>query len=179
MASLVRGEDRIVVLATDLDGSDLPLRIAFPVMMTNAVNWFLARTGELQPSLRTGELAEVTCQRPANEPWAWIDSSGHAAPATVADNIALVGPIGRVGLAQLGPRREATESDDSVIAGSQQLAVNLCDAAESDLKPRLEIVADDTSRTRSGQRSLWFYLAFLGLGLVVGEWFLYQRRIVG
>lgn len=185
MASIVRGDDRIAVLSADLDHSDLPLRIAFPVMMTNAVNWFLARTGELQPSLRTGELAQVACQRPPTEPWAWVDASGYIAPATVADRTAMVGPIQRAGLALLGPRsavdvvNAADRPADRASAKLQPLAVNLCNASESDLRPRVELPDDQPVLSGSGHHSLWFYLACLGLGLVVGEWFLYQRRIVG
>lgn len=190
MASMIRQEDRIVVLATDLESGDLPLRIAFPVMMTNAVNWFLGRTGELQPSISTGELVQVECRAQQSEPerkqpWAWADSNGHIAPATVTDNFAMVGPIERTGLARLGPRSAVEKANapqqdgDPPEAELQELAVNLCDASESNLIPRFEPVAEQAASTGSGYRSLWFYLTCLGLGLVVGEWFLYQRRIVG
>lgn len=184
MASLVRGDDRLVVLAADLESSDLPLRIAFPVLMTNAVNWFLGRTGEMQPSLRTGELAEIPIGMTADEDWAWSDASGHVAPASVSGEQAVVGPVDRVGLLRLGPRpaverasRPAmeTEGTDETIP----LAVNLCDRIESDLRPRDEIDTEPVSVAGVGRRSIWFYLACLGLGLVVVEWFLYQRRVVG
>lgn len=46
MASFIDGENRQLVLSADLDNGDLPLRIAFPVLMTNSVNWFLDRDGE-------------------------------------------------------------------------------------------------------------------------------------
>ncbi len=197
MASLVRGDDRIVVLAADLDSGDLPLRIAFPVLMTNAVNWFLGQTDAWQPSLRTGELAKVS-RGPvppgelATEPWAWRDASGHVSAASVTDEMAVVGPMDRVGLAQLGPRQQidaAVEGDDppssaadaSTSSPSRRitLAVNLCNRDESDLRPRVEVVSQGSTLAGSGRRSPWFYLAALGLGLVAGEWFLYQRRIVG
>ncbi len=196
MASLINEEDRIVVLAADLDNSDLPLRIAFPVMMTNAVNWFLRQTGELQPAIHTGELAEVLATDATEESWAWQDPAGKRLVTTLRDERALVGPIDQVGLAVLAPKRvlekldaqkETTDkADDSQtvqpdkqIEGVQQLAVNLCDPSESDLRPRSERAADDKLASGSGMRSIWFYMAFIGLGLVVGEWFLYHRRIVG
>ena len=176
MASLVRGDNRLVVLSADLERSDLPLRIAFPVLMTNAVNWFLGRTGEMQPSLRTGELAEIPVPPTATEDWAWADASGHVAPASVSGERAVVGPVDRVGLVRLGPRQAIeSESGDETMA----LAVNLCDRGESDLRPRGESDPQPLSLAGVGRRSIWFYLACLGLGLVVVEWFLYQRRVVG
>ena len=190
MASMVRDEDRIVVLAADLDNSDLPLRIAFPVMMTNAVNWFLRQTGEMRPAIRTGELAEVETQKQGDGTWAWTDPGGKLSITTLRDAVALVGPIDQVGLVRLGPKRalepkpegkgdSGSSETDSADASIQQLAVNLCDAAESDLNQRIERDEDDKTLASSGMRSMWFYMAFIGLGLIVGEWFLYQRRIVG
>lgn len=190
MASRVDGDDRLVALSVNLEEGDLPLRIAFPVMMTNAVNWFLGRTGELQPALQTGQLAEVPLGTSPAEPWAWRDSAGETGSATIAGEAALVGPIDRVGSARLGPRRliagepPASPVEDEKAANRPReqlrtLAVNLCDRAESDLNPRLQPLGDDRQIASTGQHSLWFYLACLALGLVVGEWFLYQRRIVG
>lgn len=49
-----RGGD-LLVLTAELDQGDLPLRIAFPVMMKNAVEWFLGNKGELQPALAAGQ----------------------------------------------------------------------------------------------------------------------------
>ncbi len=176
MGSLVRGDDRLVVLAADLEGSDLPLRIAFPVLMTNAVNWFLGRTGEMQPSLRTGESAEIPIGVTAEKDWAWADASGHVAPASVSGERAVVGPVDRVGLLRLGPRPVVQAERTGEV---MRLAVNLCDRVESDLRPRGEIDPEPVSIAGVGRRSIWFYLACLGLGLVVVEWFLYQRRVVG
>jgi hypothetical protein len=38
--TIERDSGNVLVLAADLDQSDLPLRTAFAIMMTNAVNWF-------------------------------------------------------------------------------------------------------------------------------------------
>lgn len=39
-----RAEGRVIVIAADVAAGDLPLRTAFPIFMTNAINW-LSRTG--------------------------------------------------------------------------------------------------------------------------------------
>lgn len=196
MASRVRGDDRLVVLAADLESSDLPLRIAFPVLMTNAVNWFLGQTGELQPALQTGQLAEIPIGRPASQPWQWTDATGTVAAASVTEERAVIGPIDHIGLITLRPvppphappasPSAAPDTGSSADTGSPapsgeaiRLAANLCDRQESDLKPRLEPPSQSLSLSGSGRRSLWFYLACTALGLITAEWFLYQRRVVG
>lgn len=200
MASLVRGDDRLVVLAADLDSSDLPLRIAFPVLMTNAVNWFLGQTGELQPSLRTGTLAEVAIDGASASAlglndastagsWSWRDAAGHVAPASINGDRAVIGPVDRVGLVRIRPLsvlRPPQPGDSETlrsgsVAGAEPftVAVNLCDRGESDLRPRIDAAKTDVDIGGSGRRSLWFYLACTALGLITAEWFLYQRRVVG
>lgn len=172
MASRVAGDDRLVVLTAKLDDGDLPLRIAFPVLMTNAVNWFLSRSGEIEPSLRTGELAKVALPSSGGDvdaTWTWVGPDDSVHVTTTEDENALVGPVDRVGMATLEQSGQTVKT----------IAVNLCDASESDLRSRGELQPVEASMVRSGRRSIWFYLTCLAFGLTVGEWFLYQRRIVG
>lgn len=200
MASLVRAQGRMVVLSVELDSGDLPLRIAFPVMMTNAVNWFLGRDGELQPALSTGKLFEVACSASEGSDWVWVDMVGNLHPANTSEMTATVGPIDDVGVIDVGPRRviekhraaanedEEKDTDETAggveaaktpIANLYRFAVNLSDASESQLNPRIENVREQTVRFGAGARSMWFYLTLIAFGLIVAEWFLYQRRIVG
>lgn len=54
-----RPQGDVLVLNLDLDQGDLPLRIAFPVLMKNAIEWFQGVRAELQPSIATGSAATV------------------------------------------------------------------------------------------------------------------------
>lgn len=188
MASLVNDQNRIVVLASDLHTSDLPLRIAFPVLMTNAVNWFLSRSGEIEPSLTTGRLAKTKLSAPRPVPHVWNDAKGNSGVVTIEEDVATIGPVDHVGLATIAIRTEkiasenSNDEDDAAIQEPEPvatLAVNLANADESDLRPRVELEDASGELSGSGRRSIWFYLTIMALGLVVGEWFLYQRRIVG
>lgn len=58
-----RASGDVLILNVDLDLGDLPLRIAFPVLMKNAVEWFQGNQGELQPALATGQVATVQLPR--------------------------------------------------------------------------------------------------------------------
>ena len=59
LSHIRRPEGDIVVLNLDLDQGDLPLRIAFPVFMKNAIEWFQGVRAELEPSIATGNSATV------------------------------------------------------------------------------------------------------------------------
>lgn len=211
MAAVAHSDGRTVVLATDVDDGDLPLRIAFPVMMTNAMNWLLNRTGDLQPTIRTGMVSEIAYggeesrvldlaagqtadpiqASAADVPsLAWRDASGMLRPASLSNGRASVGPVDHVGVIQLGPRQflqhensaSATGTDAAEARNDQRLqpiAVNLADAVESDLRPKIGAERSDRGEiAKAGNQSIWFYLCIFALGFVLSEWALYQRRVV-
>lgn len=194
MTTAVRPEGRMVVLSANLDDGDLPLRIAFPVMMTNAVNWFLGQTGELREAIPTGAVATIatatTAERPATTAehlaHRLMSPDGELSTVGMEASGATVGPLLRRGIYRLGPEQALiTPSEPGAVAkfaegdpAVTEIAVNLTDREESDLRPRIDSVAATSAATGGGARSLWFYLTLAALGLIVGEWFLYQRRIV-
>ena len=59
LAHIRRPSGDVLVLNLNLDEGDLPLRIAFPVFMKNAIEWFQGVRAELQASISTGEPASV------------------------------------------------------------------------------------------------------------------------
>lgn len=193
MASHASEERRLVVLASDLGASDLPLRIAFPVLMTNAVNWFLGRSGEMEPALKTGYLAKTELPRDlgakmTSPQLTWSDSGGSTGVATVQGSFVTVGPLNHVGIATIERKpiskplsendAEAESTDDSRIDELVRLAVNLSDADESDLRPRADFPTAQVEHAGAGRRPIWFYLTIVAFGLILLEWFLYQRRVV-
>lgn len=50
----------VVVLTCSLAEGDLPLRIAFPVLMKNAVEWFQGDMGELRTAVASGQMTSVS-----------------------------------------------------------------------------------------------------------------------
>ena len=64
----------MLVLTVNIDMGDLPLRTAFPILITNALNWFTGDKGELQEAIPAGELARVnlagvSCERTPMRTW--------------------------------------------------------------------------------------------------------------
>ncbi len=65
LARLKRPFGDLWILTCNLEQSDLPLRIAFPVLVKNAIEWFQGNEGQLQPAVPTGSLAHFAV--PAKE----------------------------------------------------------------------------------------------------------------
>ncbi len=227
LARLRRPAGDAIVLTCSLDKGDLPLRIAFPVLMKNTIEWFQGNSGELRPAVATGRVLSVNVAAPtqvnptggassrntgspdtdadivvvesgtvrAKPDLELVSPSQQTIPLTAIDEKVTIGPLLETGLWTIRPAKPDKDvtpvnstaasltstpevgSDDS---RTIRVACNLVDAAESDLRPRGEL-ADVEGRAllSLGGQSLWFYLTLLAAGLIVTEWWLYQRRIVG
>ena len=163
---------RIVFVATDTLKSDLPLRIAFPLIVANTIQWFRGKSGIEEYHLQTGEILKKR-----------IDE------AAVTENVAIVGPTGESW--EIPVERGELLFDETSVAGFYELkigeheevwAVNLTDAAESQIHIAEEVTnLLDEEEIVLGSSSLlhyppWIYLIFLAVILSAVEWFLYQRR---
>lgn len=80
LAYIRRPSGDVLVLNVDLDQGDLPLRIAFPVMMKNALEWFDGSPAELQPALATGGSTKVALPKMIDGPK--LDASQSATSTT-------------------------------------------------------------------------------------------------
>jgi hypothetical protein len=200
---LPRPTGDVLVLAVNLEDGDLPLRIAFPVMIKNAMESFLGGKGELRPAMATGEATSIPNRGHRKDITDLAANTGEdssSSPSTLAENDealllrsprgrlehltsasehASLGPFDEVGLWWAGPEgrlesAEPTFEEEDFVP----IAVNLANANESDLRPKAELPQAPALSAVWGGHSLWFYLT---LGATLGiclEWFLYQRRIV-
>ena len=62
MARIKRPQGDILVLTCSLEKGDLPLRIAFPVLMKNSIEWFQGIDDDLQHATTSGNMAPVNLQ---------------------------------------------------------------------------------------------------------------------
>lgn len=160
------GEQRIAALAFDVGDSDLPLRIAFPLLMTNTTRWLAGESHAAANSVLAGENVKLA-------PGTTISSE----PITSADAT---------------PNRDKTATDSfqplhdgfhlvTAPGATSWLAVNTFSEAESDLR------IGETSPQTSGALPiaalagfagwpLWQYLALAALVLFTIEWWLFHRR---
>ncbi len=230
LAQIHRPSGDCVLLSVDLDQGDLPLRIAFPVLMKNTIEWFEGTAAELRASVASGEVVNIPLASPVvpntqveaadqnldnnsgqvlavvesaageqvGKAYELISPDGERTPLAKGLQNATVGPLLRQGVwtIDLVGRQETGEQESlssqqvgndlgsqSVSAASDSailIACNLANRQESDLRPRVQLPrADHLALASLGGRSIWFYLAMLALALIVTEWWLYQRRLVG
>jgi len=67
LARMKRPGGDIWLLTCNLEQSDLPLRIAFPVLIKNAIEWFQGSEGQLRPVVPTGSFATFSIPEAAEE----------------------------------------------------------------------------------------------------------------
>lgn len=180
-AILLAGEvnaQQIVILPFDLRDSNLPLLIAWPVLMANLLDWFSpAEIVSLPAGLTVGDvlviapplLAEsVRVTRP--------DSRVHELPVE-GERVAFA-ETGQLGLYRL----EILQAGE--VTGAQSFAVNLFATGESDIGPVAEadlqlgggMMAADADE-QLGTQEFWMWLALGALLLLAIEWYAYHRRL--
>lgn len=163
---------RIVFIAIDTLKSDLPLRIAFPLIVANTIQWFQGKSEIEEYHLQTGEVLKKRIDK-----------------ASIVENVTIVGPTGKSW--KIPVDKGELLFDETSVAGFYGLeigereevwAVNLTDAAESQIDTVQE-VADllGEEEVVLGSAALlhyppWIYLVLLAVLLSAIEWFLYQRR---
>jgi hypothetical protein len=169
---------KLVAIGFDLRRSDLPLRPAFPVWLLNTLNWFAGDEATLLGSYPTGRAWKI--------PLAERDPAHHAdGPATVTvrdpDGVEGAAPV-EAGVATWFGRRAGFHT---VIDGSTSrlVAANLADSRASRIAPARTLTVDGAALAppdgfHRGLRGAWWVLLVLAaLGLALGEWITYQRRV--
>ncbi|MEP6753582.1 MAG: BatA and WFA domain-containing protein [Candidatus Dormiibacterota bacterium] len=171
---LVRDEPfRQVLFGFDLHESDLPLRIAFPILVENLSEWMLPPS---VPSHSSHPDEPVTI-----------------VPETGATSVTVIRPDG--GRRPLAGNAIATFGDtdltglytvEQLVAGSVRkswFTVNLFSEQISQLKPaeRLTLPPVNTAATvhalHRGQLEIWPWIALAALGIVVIEWLAFHRGL--
>lgn len=177
---IVAGEHnntKAVYVGFSLLESDMPLRIAFPVFLSNCIQWLTARPGDSGGVTRPGEVMALAAT-PANGSLTITRPDGRkdTLPATptaapLYDRTDTVGVY----------RATGKEFE-------QTFAVSLLSPSESDIRPvaRPVVVVTDapdegkagvTNRGTVVRREVWQWLALAALVILCAEWFVYHRRL--
>jgi hypothetical protein len=168
-----RPEGKVLVLTVDLDKSDLPLQTAFPIMVSNALAWFVGGQGELRESLAAGAVTEVELSAPGKGERRLVSPDGRSRALPDGPTRATLGPLDRCGIWTVS---RASEPGKATVP-PLELACNLASLQESDLRPADGLEAR-TARAGLGFGAppVWFGLIAAAWGLAGREWCLYQRR---
>jgi Ca-activated chloride channel homolog len=174
---LLTGEQdgrRIALLTFDVRDSDLPLQIAFPILMANITDWlnpgraFATSTG-MQPGdpvtiLPGASTTAVMVTKPDGSQWR----------SEVGETAVLFNETNRSGIYQV----TLQERGGSRPAG--RFAVNLFNTAESDIAPAASLQLGQASleavtEGNIGQREFWPWLIGLALLFLIAEWWIHHR----
>lgn len=169
------GGRRVAVLTFDLHDSDLPLKIDFPVLIANLVEWFSpAQAFDAADGLQPGDPLVI-------RPLPLTDSiqvslpDGSTRSINVGEGIPTFTATSQLGVYEVQLRSGAATQ------WSGQFAVNLFAAEESTIAPAANItvgqaeVAGLEGDEETGQREVWPWLAALALLVLVIEWWAYHR----
>jgi hypothetical protein len=161
--------------------TDLPMRVAFPMLLVNTLDWFAGDTTDLLTTYPTGTRERVPLDGVVGATEAEvIGIDGQITHTPVIDGLATFYGS-RVGYYTLTARAP----DHSVLARIE-LAANLASPEESDIAPSAKLTLGGATGKQleppeafaiSRSQKLWIYLIVLAAGLVLVEWITYHRRI--
>jgi hypothetical protein len=165
---------RVGVLTFDLRDSDLPLQIAFPILIANLIDYLApVQSVNTEGSLLPGEevnllpgsgVQEIAIASPSNTIYTLApDESGLVFSAT-----------GELGIYAVNFLKEKSQN-------AEFFSVNLFSDNESDIEPVDTIQVGRTrigavNQEKIGERELWPWFALSALILLVLEWWIYHRR---
>lgn len=164
------GGRRVAVLTFKLQDSDLPLQLAYPVLMSNLLTYLApAQAFSAPDGLHPGETLLI---RPAGGDGsiAIDDPTGQRFQAPATEAGVLFTNSNRLGL-------YTVVSAQRVVG---QFAVNLFDAGESTIAPAAQLTIGQaslaaTTADETGQLELWPWLAAAALIVLLIEWYVFHR----
>ena len=169
-----RNGQRIAVIAFDLQDSDLPLQITFPVLMSNLTDWLnpgrafrvpdRLQPGDIVPLVAGPTSESIVVQKPDQTTW--------TAPA--AEGETLFTETEEPGLYIVG----FVEGETVQTAGA--FAVNLFAPQESTLLPAEGLTLGATEIEAGtgddvGRYEFWVWLSAIAFGILLIEWWIFHR----
>ena len=188
MAAKRDGKRKIVAVGFSLpsegrDGAtDMPMRVAFPMLLVNTLDWFAGVTSDLLMTYPTGQRERVLLDGAVGATEAEIKApDGKVTQAPVIDGLASFYGA-RVGYYEL-----AAKGANGATVAQLELAANLANAQESNIAPSSELRLGEGETAKkleapeafeiSRSQKLWIFLVLIALALIVVEWVTYHRRI--
>jgi len=163
---------RCLYVAFNIQDSDWPLHISFPVFLSNAVRWLAARSAaETRLSYRTGETLRVTARGGRRDVVVQTPDETQTRVEIGPGGEGYFAATDRVGL-------YTARSDDKSV---ERFAFNLLSETESNTSPTkvLSFAGRILESQPQGVRSnfeIWFWLALAALIVLVVEWLIYCKR---
>ncbi len=164
------GGRRVAVLTFDLHDSDLPLQIAYPILMANLINYLAPSQAFSAPDgLRPG--GTLTLKPSGGDTVIAIEDPHGARYAAQTTEAGVI-------FADTHTLGVYTAFSNQAILGS--FAVNLFNPGESNIRPaqfitvgRSDVTA--SARDETGQLEIWPWVAAVAFIILLIEWWIYHR----
>ncbi len=171
-----KGDQKIVYVGFDPRHSDLPFRMAFPMFLSNCVQWFReAEDRKVSYQVRPGEAYRITVEDKKVKSVTITKPDGKEVDLSVTGGEALFSDTSKAGI-------YTWATSDGL---KKAFAVNLTSEQESSIVPKgtLEIgeesfVLADLEEQLFYNKKLWVYLGLLAIGLLTGEAYLFHHRFL-
>jgi hypothetical protein len=169
---------KVMVVAFDTSNSDLPLRVAFPIMIANAIRYLSgAESGESWANPQTGSVVTVS---DLSKYFSKEQTNLHAIIAPEKQVI----PIGAAGSTVSVDKTGFYRANNGTNEPTPLFAASLADAAESRIKPSATLPLKSKqplAELKQGFRigfEPWVFLVLAGIVLSSVEWVLFHRRVI-
>jgi len=170
---------KFVAMGFDVRDSDLPLRVAWPLLLLNSINYFTDEDAQYISGYLTGEVWRVPVSPGAGQAVLKSpDGVELAIPVHEGRAVYLGQHAGFYELTAMDSRGRNHDTGQPVV-----FAANLLDAEESAIEPAKELVVGGRKAgTLAGfsigmRREVWIYLLLAALVVTAIEWATYHRRI--
>ena len=171
------GGRRVVAVAFDVHQTDLPLQVAFPILITNLVDWLQPSTSVDAPT--TAGAGDPISIRPMPDADQIVVTSPSGARTTVR-------PSGQqvsfAGTDELGVYSVQQSAGGEPLGDPERFAVNLFNREESNIAPHpdLAFAGTETSATPANSNAqrpaeIWPWVLLASLLLLSLEWWFYNR----
>jgi hypothetical protein len=175
-----RGGFKFVAMGFDVRDSDLPLRVAWPLLLLNSINFFTDEDAQYISSFRTGDVWRVPVVTQTGQATMKAPGGGQLlVPVHEGRAVYLGEQAGFYELTGDGAGGEGAASSGTTAS----FAANLLDVDESAIEPAKELVVDGKKAgTVEGfrigvRREIWIYLLLAAIILTAVEWITYHRRV--
>lgn len=186
-----RGGNKMVAMGFDVRESDLALRVAWPVLLLNIINYFTDEDSSYLSSFRTGDVWRIP-----------VGQGTAAATLTLPGGTTQPIPVHEGRAVFLGQRSgfydlaltaaggapapagsAAAPADVTQASNTVRFAANLLDDTESTIGPQEKLTVDgkeagSVSAFHVGvRREVWIYLLLIAIAITALEWITYHRRL--
>jgi Ca-activated chloride channel family protein len=171
------GGRRVVVVAFDLHQSDLPLQVAFPILISNLVEWLQPATSvDVPPQLGAGDPISIRPLPEADEIVVTPPGSGGTTTTLKPSST-----VSFAGTDTLGVYTVQQMAKGRPLGDPEQFAVNLFSRDESNITPHPDLAFKGTGPAEpAGQQAarpleIWPWLLLASLAILALEWWTYNR----